>query len=385
MFIANTVIHEGRFGRRQGQALGTSLIEKIGRIPQVCWLFASPGEDLDMFVRGAAEAVSPAILVGCTTDGEISHEGVTTNTAVLSGLYANSIEVEMVSVAHIGRDSWQAGQLLADRFSSDPRYVQLFIDGITGNGSEFLSGLLARIGSLVPVAGGMAGDGGRFRRTWQFVGEKVFTDAAVALGFTGDFHLGTGIASGWSPIGLPKKVTRAEGNILYELNGEPALKVYERFLGKHAEKLPAVGVEYPLAVEIPDAEVKTGMSLFRASMSVKREQGAIKFAGDIPEGATVWLTCGDVASILDAARDAARLALKDLGGADPAMIFCYSCMARKLVLGRHVLEEPMRVQKEIGADIPIVGFYTYGEYCRLKPGGKTMLHNETITLSILGF
>ena len=74
----------------------------------------------------------------------------------------------------------------------------------------------------MPIAGGTAGDTGKFHRTWQFAGGKLLTDAAVAIGFSGDLHLGTGVRSGWSPIGLAKKVTRASGNVLYELNGEPA-------------------------------------------------------------------------------------------------------------------------------------------------------------------
>ncbi len=102
-------------------------------------------------------------------------------------------------------------------------------------------------GPHVPIAGGTAGDNGEFRNTWQFFGGDVLSDAIVAVGFSGDFSIGTGVSSGWSPIGIAKKVTKACGNIVYELNGQPALEVYERFLGKHADQLPSVGVEYPLA------------------------------------------------------------------------------------------------------------------------------------------
>ena len=58
---------------------------------------------------------------------------------------------------------------------------------------------------------------------------------------------------GWAPIGLSKQVTRGRGKTVYELNGEPALDVFERFLGQHAEKLPAIGVQYPLGFIKPVA------------------------------------------------------------------------------------------------------------------------------------
>jgi hypothetical protein len=239
----------------------------------------------------------------------------------------------------------------------------------------------------IPVSGGTAGDGGQFRQTWQFQGDRVFSDAAVAIGFSGDFKLGTGVMSGWTPIGLPKKVTRAEGNVLYELNGESALSVYERFLGRHAHKLPAVGVEYPLGLVDPHAGSDGNDDLLlRATMSVDREAGAIRFAGEIPEGRMVYLTCGDRSAILDATEKAARLAIEDLGAStQPAFGFFYSCMARKALLGIRAREEIERVRAHIAPEVPVLGFYTYGEYCRPVPWRPSVLHNETATLSLIGF
>jgi hypothetical protein len=119
-------------------------------------------------------------------------------------------------------------------------------------------------------------------------------------------------------------------------------------------------------------------------MSVNREDGSITFAGEVPEGAMVSLTCGDTASILEASQKAAQLALADLGGRSPAVIFCYSCMARKIVLGRRTLEEIERIRTAIGPEVPILGFYSYGEYCRIRCGSPSYLHNETATVSVIG-
>jgi hypothetical protein len=184
---------------------------------------------------------------------------------------------------------------------------------------------------------------------------------------------------------LPKKVTRASGNVLYELNGEPALTVYERFLGKHAQKLPAVGVEYPLG--IVDKWLNDGddeFYLLRATMSVNRQEGSIRFAGEIPEGSMVHFTCGDKKSVLEASGKAARIAIADLGDVDPAVVFFFSCMARKIVLGRHTKEELECVRKAFGPRLPVIGFYTYGEYCRAECNSPNLLHNETATLSVIG-
>lgn len=386
MIKAETIQLKDSFSQASGRRMGEELIEKLGSQPDACWLFCSPGKGLRSLVKGVSEAVGTQTLIGCTTDGEICNEGFSTGSAVLGGIASDQIGFEMVSVNDISRNSERAGMDLANAFSDSVRYVQLFSDGITGDGSAILRGLVSGFDKPIPVSGGTSGDEGKFVKTWQIIGDRVLSDAAVAIGFSGDFQLGTGVQSGWSPIGLPKKVTRSTGNILYELNGESALNVYERFLGKHAEKLPAVGVEYPLGlVGQGEGHDENDHLLLRATMSVNREQGSICFAGEIPEGAMVYLTCGDRTSILNATEKAARLAIEDLGSAtQSSVVFFYSCMARKTVLGLRTKEEIERVCAQFDAAVPIMGFYSYGEYCRVRPGGPSQLHNETATISVIG-
>ena len=169
------------------------------------------------------------------------------------------------------------------------------------------------------------------------------------------------------------------------MNGQAALEVYERFLGKHADKLPAVGVEYPLGlVHKSEGEERGDHHILRATMAVNRKEGSIVFAGEIPEGSMVRLTCGDHASILEAAEQAAMAALAQLGSCVPAMVFFYSCMARKIVLGRRTREEIDKISQAVGPGLPMVGFYTYGEYCRVTCDGPSLLHNETASVSVIG-
>ncbi len=385
MFKAATVSSDSDFSRDQGRELALKLQDKLGQPPDACWLFCAPKPGMPDLFDGINDAAETGQIVGCTTDGEMSAAGYRKGSAVLGGIVSDQIHFTIAHVENISRNHELAGKQLADKLSPTVQYVQLFTDGISGNGCAILRGISSVLGETLPIAGGTAGDNGKFQRTWQFAGSRLLTDAAVAIGFSGDFHLGTGVKSGWSPIGLAKKVTRASGNILYELNGEPALQVYERFLGKHAEKLPAVGVEYPLGLvgRCLDENDKN-YYLLRATMSVDRQNGSIQFAGEIPEGALVHFTCGDSHSILAATAEAARLARSEMGDVPPAMIFFYSCMARKIVLGQRTREELDRVRKVFGKEVPILGFYTYGEYSRISCNQPSLLHNETATISAIG-
>jgi hypothetical protein len=385
MFTAATVTSDENYSLDLGRNLGKDLQRELGQLPNACWLFCAPKEGMENLLHGISETVDTQHIIGCTTAGEMSCEGYHTGSAVLGGIVTDQIDFTTVYAENLSQNCELAGKRLASKLSPTVQYVQLFSDGITGNGCAILRGISSVLGEEVSIAGGTAGDDGKFHRTWQFAGGKLLTDAAVAIGFTGDFYLGRGVRSGWSPIGLAKKVTRASGNILYELNGEPALQVFERFLGRHAEKLPEVGVEYPLGFTGKclkgDAEE---YFLLRATMSVDRQNGSIQFAGEIPEGAMVHLTCADNISILEAASEAALFAHSQLADAHPKVVFFYSCMARKIVLGQRTQEELDRIRQVFGRQVPILGFYSYGEYCQVECNGPNLLHNETATISVIG-
>ena len=306
MLKAATVTWVNKFSLRNGERLGRQLVEELGSLPDACWLFCARREGLQSFLKGVAKAVETPYLIGCTTDGEIAADGFHQESAVLAGLVAPQMDFHLCWEENLGADSEDTGRRLARQLPGGLRYVQLFSDGLTGNGCALLRGMQNELGPTLPISGGTAADGERFQRTYQFADSRLLTNAAVALGFSGDFHLGLGVNSGWSPVGIGKKVTRASGHILYELDGEPALEVYRRFLGKHAEQLPAVGVEYPLAL-MDGASLCAHQDLeypylLRATMAVNPEEGSIQFAGEIPQGALVYLTCGDSQSLLEAIR-----------------------------------------------------------------------------------
>jgi hypothetical protein len=385
MIRAGTVMTYRQFSRATGRELGAALKEKLGQAPDACWLFCAPLQGLDDLIKGICEAAGTDRLIGCTTSGEISSDGQSINSAVLGGIVTDCIEFEFVRVQGLRKDSEAAGRRLAASFSTTPKYLQIFSDGLTGNGCALLNGIADSFDLNVPVAGGAAGDNGDFRKTFQFDRGRIYSDAVCGIAFYGEFRLGTAVRSGWVPIGLSKQVTRARGKVVYELNGEPALNVFERFLGHHAEKLPAIGVEYPLGFMKPSGDGRQDHQyILRATMSVDRQERSITFAGEIPEGAMVNLTCGDKDSVLAATDTAAREARTAIGDANPELIFCYSCMARRIVLGSRTGEEIERIQAQFGPQVPILGFYSYGEYCPIGREASNNLHNETITLSVLG-
>lgn len=119
--------------------------------------------------------------------------------------------------------------------------------------------------------------------------------------------------------------------------------------------------------------------LLRAPIGVNRDSGAVTFAAEIPQGATIKMTRGKTDDIIAAAREAASRAQARLSG-KPEVVLFFSCMARKLVLGRRTDREIFAAQEVFGPSVPMVGFYTYGEIANCGQSHPTCrFHNETAT------
>jgi hypothetical protein len=114
----------------------------------------------------------------------------------------------------------------------------------------------------------------------------------------------------------------------------------------------------------------------------------VTFAASIPEGSEVTLTYSSRNSVINGAKLSAQQAKKTLGNAKPRLIMMFSCVARKMVLGRRTNEEINCVKQVFGKDVPIIGFYTYGEIGpidkRIPSLRSTRWHNETVVLWVLG-
>ncbi len=200
MFKAATIASKEIFSQKAGRKMGEALINKLGQSPNACWLFCSPEQGFEHLLTGICSVIDTPNLIGCTTDGEISDMGYSSRSAVLGGLCSDSIECCVVSSENIDRDGEQAGRELATKLPASVQYIQLFSDGLTGNGCAILRGMASGLDDGVQISGGAAGDAGIFQQTWQFAGNKVFTNSAVAIGMKGDITVSTG---GCEAVGLP--------------------------------------------------------------------------------------------------------------------------------------------------------------------------------------
>jgi len=341
--------------------------------------------DRPALIQQVLDACPRSHVMGCSTAGEIHGCEISDDSLVVAAARFDHTALRTAqATVQAPTDSYTAGRTIAEQLThSSLRGVFVLSDGLNVNGSELVKGLNDTLGEAVVVTGGLAGDGTDFKRTWVIKDRMPIGGYVTAIGFYGDHvKLGHGSKGGWDKFGPERLVTKSKGNILYELDGRPALQLYKEYLGDRAAGLPATGLLFPLAIRSSNTD---GKALVRTILAVDEAAQSMTFAGDMPEGVLAQLMRANFDRLVQGASDAATLAVNSrdhTSSPSPTLSIAISCVGRRLVLGE-------RTEEEIEATLDIlpkgssqVGFYSYGEISPYKSGACD-LHNQTMTLTTI--
>ncbi|MES2778354.1 MAG: FIST N-terminal domain-containing protein [Bacteroidota bacterium] len=320
-----------------------------------------------------------ADIVMNSTAGEIFDCQVNDDTISLTAIHfeKTTIKTTFTKISD-EKDSFKAASRLANEFDPEGlKSVLIISDGHIVNGSDLVLGLQEFLPKGTIITGGLAGDGPRFERTLVGLNAPPTQGKIVAIGFYGD-HLSVtcGSVGGWDPFGVERLVTKSDENILYELDGKPALDVYKLYLGNYATELPGSGLFFPLSIRTSDSD----HPVVRTILSVNEEQKSLTFAGNMPQGAYAQLMKANVDRLIEGASNAAQNSMESISQ-KPDLAILISCVGRKLVLGQRIEEEVEEIRAIYGQETAISGFYSYGEISPSFNFMKCELHNQTMTVT----
>ena len=327
-----------------------------------------------------AERFPQSKLIGCSTAGEIL--GRTVNDESLVGAIIRFDETRLnAAFAPISSaaDSFEAGEKIALRLDK-PGLKGVFIlsDGLNVNGSRLILGLNSILPASVVATGGLAGDHDRFQKTWILKDGVPQSNYVSAIGFYGDrVKIKHGSKGGWDIFGPERRVTKSDGNRLFELDGKPALQLYKNYLGERAAELPSSALLFPLSLRTTTNDEKR---IVRTILSVDEASQSMTFAGDVPEGVLVQLMRANFDRLIDGASEAASMTGEKC--ADDVLSIAISCVGRRLILGERAEEELEAVMDYLPPNTKQIGFYSYGEISPYTVG-HCDLHNQTMTLTTI--
>lgn len=345
---------------------------------QLALYFAAPGSHVDgQWLRELRDRFPVAKLVGCTTGGEILGAEVYDGTVVAAAVHFSHSQVELRSESlDACGGSYEAGRRLGTNLPHQGlRAAFVLSDGTRVNGSELVRGCKETLPPDTILTGGLAGDGAAFKETLVGADSPLAPGIVLAVGFYGErLQIRHGSFGGWDSFGPERIITRSEGNVLYELDNQPALDLYKRYLGDAAAGLPGSALLFPLRIHQDKAT-----DLVRTVVGIDEERRSMIFAGDIPVGCSAQLMHGDFDHLIEGAAEAARQTGGDGAGSLALLI---SCIGRKLLLGQRVVEEVEAVTGVLGAACLPIGFYSYGEISPHQFSGSCELHNQTMTITV---
>ncbi len=358
-------------------------------------VFSSVAYDQERMIAGVRSVTKDALLVGGSTSGEITQQGPLKQHSV-AVMLLKSDTISFYGGVGMGmkENPRGAGKSAADAVMTQSaetlRAFVMFPDVLAGNGADAVRGVLDSLGEHFPVVGGAPGDDYQFKQTYQYLNDHVYSGSVVGLGLSGAFKMGIGVKHGWVPVGMPLKVTRSEGAVLHELNGRPAISIYEDYFGEsetkilRTETLGKLALSYPLGMKMEGSDEL----MLRAPFTVD-EHGSITCAAEVPVGAEIQLMIGSQEEAFKVAKIAAQNALSQLDGAEPKAVILFNCIARSKLFGDRAGEEIAAIQEVVGADTPLIGFYTYSEQAPLAGEVRNLekcnpvTHNETVVICIL--
>ena len=324
-----------------------------------------------------------AHVVGCSTGGQIRNDDVDDEIAAVALRFDRTRIALACAAVPTPSHSRACGEAIGRRLAADD-LAGIFVlsDGLNVNGSELVAGVTGVIGPKIPLTGGLAGDGAKFEETLVGADGAPQRGQVAAVGFYGpSIRIGHGSAGGWDEFGPRRRITRSTGNVLYELDGRPALDLYERYLGEEdARGLPGTALLFPLLIRDP---VQPDQDVVRTVLAIDRTARSMTFAGDIPDGWVAQLMRGNFDRLAAGAAVAARQARSGLGSArdQNGLAVLVSCIGRRLLMGQRIMDEVEAAGAELGSKIPHLGFYSYGEISPHGAAGVCQLHNQTMTVT----
>lgn len=318
-----------------------------------------------------------ASIVGCSTAGNILDATVDAYDAVASAV---SFEHGYVQIAkkhlhaeHISEDTHD----LVDSFEKQNlKHIFLLSPGLI-NGSDIVNGI--DIDESITISGGLAGDAYKFENTNLFADEEEGENLLIAIGFYGaSLHVSIGCNTGWNEFGAARTVTKSLKNCVYEIDGKPAIELYEKYLGDKINELPNSALRFPLSVK---EHIDDKNEVIMVMMGINPDKSLV-YAGDIQEGSVIRLMKTNVSNLLEGAALSAKGVEKY--NDKPSLSLAVSCSARRSVLKQFSDEELDIINTILPENTEVIGFYSYGEIAPFSNElSKSLLHNQTMTITTI--
>ncbi len=382
------VSHHRQTVRAAQEAVQKALTQAAIEQPDFVFVFSSLGYDADKLVHTVRQATGECPLSGCSGQGVIVQGEGDESSFSVAVMVIKSDELQFTNqvVSRQDQSFEQVGETLGSKLKmempAEPIALFLFTEGLTLNFDRLASGLqsILQLETPLPILGGAAGSDTEMEVTYQFYDDRVLTDGTVITLMSGQGQIAWSLDHSCTPIGTAYEITRAEGNLIYELDHKPVFEVLRQYLTDEEidrwDRSVVVSFCFGLKFHGDDEDF-----MIRYLPSKNDTAEAVMVQTEVIQGTKIWVMRRDQEKIAQGSKEVAQKLKAQLNGQTPKFIFQFDCYGR----GNSIFTEQQKshllhkLQQDVGRDLPWLGFYTHGEIAPI--GQKNAFHNYTLVLA----
>jgi hypothetical protein len=386
------VSHHRHFKTAAREAVEGALAKAGIAKPDFVLMYASVAYPQQPLVAAVRDLTQGASLIGCSGSGLIG-PGEAEQGSFYVGVMAIASDEIRFDTAMAGdvksnpsASGIKIGGALRSKVGDDALCLITLADGLTFNFDKFRAGLegAMRLKASLPMVGGAAGDDLRMKQTYQYCDDAAISDGVVCALMSGSARVATAVNHGCIPLGEARTITRAVGNLIYEIDGVPVLTALKEYLAPdEIDNWDRAVINLSLGFKTPGTMEGYDEYLIRMIPAKDDQAGSITIPTEVTSGTQVWMTRRDKDKISEGVRKIAASVKEQLAGDRPKFILHFDCVGRGGMMFREQEKRQLLVelQEQIDREAPWLGFYTYGE---IGPVGKLdCFHNYTLVLAAI--
>src|SRR5918997_2794164 len=296
--------------------------------PDFVFMFGSIGYDQRSLVRAVRAITGGAPLAGCSAEGTINGDDADESnfSVVVTAISSDELQWTNGIVPGLEDDPGAVGKQLAQdllpNLSADAIGLFVFPDGLTDYLEPFLAGLEENLPSdrFLPLWGGGAGNNVGVENTYQYCDDEVVSGGVSYALLSGKARASWAMSHGLMPIGGERIVTRSKGNVIYEIDGKPAIEVLKEYLPEHALVEDRDWMPYAISLALifkAPSYIKDEEYVVRGVPAVRMADGSITVQTEVPEGTSFWFSSRDKQKIATGLDRMAAQIKNQLGGEKP--------------------------------------------------------------------
>jgi len=364
----------------------TQAMCRLSRKADLAVVFATADHlpDLQQGLNSLQTLTGTGQIVGCSGLGVLTGEEETEGS---SGVAVMAMASDVVRAHPFLHDSLRdhdeevgvqiAHQLIAHK----PSVIAMLTDGYNCRPEALLAGLDQQE-PFTPLVGAAASENGSLGQTYQFYGDRVVTNSVTGFALSGPLRAHIDITQGCQPVGQPMTITKADRNLIFEIDHRPAFEVFSNIIGKPFQQDLRRALAFVFVGLPPDpaqTDIRPGQYLVRNIVGLDQQKGILAIAQDVVVGQPMIFTLRDGQRAREDLEQMLQRQRQSLAGKTPKLALYFNCCARGTSLYGMRGIDTAYIKNALG-DVPTVGFFGNFELGPLAGQNHLLTYTGVLTL-----